>query len=205
MKTKLIILLGMFLLLTSFVGAKAAYVFKQSEDVTLCMDVFNSNNSEATASTTCNLTLKSPNMEIAVNDQGMTFDSPGLFCYDVSGTDLGILGDYPSTIRCGDGVDYAFTTFVIEVTPTGDVRGFGIFIVLILCSLTTFILATSLRIEWLGFLGGLLFLITGVYSMIYGIGDLADLYTRTIAIVSMGLGVVFMTAAAWAFTHTEED
>jgi hypothetical protein len=51
----------------------------------------------------------------------------------------------------------------------------------------------------IGFISGISFIITGVYSMIYGIADLADLYTRAIAIVCLGLGFIIMFMSAYSF------
>lgn len=106
-----------------------------------------------------------------------------------------VFGDKDGTI--------ATETFCFEVTPTWDDRGFSLFLILIIFSLGLFVLAYVIDMDWLIFLSGILWVITGVYSMIYGVGDLADLYTRTIAGVSWAIGIVLVVAAIFNISKSE--
>lgn len=81
-----------------------------------------------------------------------------------------------------------------EITPGGNIF---LFMILALLSLLLLILAFVAENEWLGFLAGTLFIITGVYAMIYGVASLSSLYTRAIAFTFIGLGIIFEVAAGY--------
>lgn len=66
--------------------------------------------------------------------------------------------------------------------------GFGILILLF---------AFLMENEWLGFIAGALFIVAGVYIMIYGLLGLASIYTRAISFTLIGLGLLFEIAAGY--------
>ena len=60
-------------------------------------------------------------------------------------------------------------------------------------------LALYMGYHAVGFMAGLLFSVAGMYFMIYGIGNLSDLYTRSIAgvIIAFGGFVTIMAGIEW--------
>ena len=87
-----------------------------------------------------------------------------------------------------------------EVTPAGftsalDSANYKLFILLILISVGLFLLAYLLDSDWMIFLSGILWILTGMYGMIYGIGNLANLYTQGVSGILIAVGLVFIIAS----------
>lgn len=85
-------------------------------------------------------------------------------------------------------------TYDFDVTPMGKL---GILIFLAAFAFAFAGLGIGLKIPPLGFIGGVLFILSGMYVMIYGLCDVANLYTRGIAISLLSLGAVFMIASGY--------
>ena len=69
------------------------------------------------------------------------------------------------------------------------------------------VLGFYLNLVSLGFIGSIMFLLSGIYTMIYGLNDIMNLYTRGIAIALIGLGFIFMyfSAYEWTMGDSNED
>lgn len=72
-----------------------------------------------------------------------------------------------------------------------------IFLALSVLGLLLLIIAIWSENEWLGFISGVCFMLAGLYSMIYGLNNIADLYTRGLAFVFIGLGLLFEIVAGY--------
>ena len=117
------------------------------------------------------------------------------FNYNFCDTDL--LGKYLVT-TCGDKDGfYQCAIYDFIITPTGEdrVNSLGIFLILVLFSLIILVLGTIMKNGYVGFISGALFIMSGAYSMMYGIGNLADMWTRSIAFVLIGLGLMLIISA----------
>lgn len=117
------------------------------------------------------------------------------------------LGVYRNQITCFNGTDYGYDTIWIKVTPTGDSRGFSLPLILALGAFLLLGLALLYNNAWFGIIAGFMFGVCGVYLLIYGINDIADLYTRTLGWVGIGIGVIFIIVGAYetAIDGGEED
>lgn len=199
MKKTLLIMLGILVLFLPIVAAaEPDYTFKFGENayfIASC-DVNGVPCDPSTAS--CNMTLREPNGTYIVNYQPMTVNYGGDINYTVDNNLLTVIGElYNGKINCVQGSENKTATFTAMITPTGQNRTSSLFLILGLASLITLGLGMWLENEYVGFISGALFIVTGVYSMIYGIGNLADLYTRAIAFSSIGLGFIFEIAAGY--------
>lgn len=178
------------------------FVFKNNEPINLKRVCIN-NGTWCSSSAICNITIQYPNATLLVDNKEMT-NQLSFHSYSIYPTANGI---YFAAMICYDGADTGSDTFYFKVTPTGDEQGFGLFIVLIISSavlLFVSYLFSNDASNYLAFLSGVFFMIAGIYSMIYGINDVANLYTRTVAIISIGLGFIFMFASAYEFTKAED-
>jgi len=121
MRYKLLTLLCLIVLTVGLVNAvEESYIFKNGDDANLTIAVFNSDNSKADATVNCFLSIDKPlSRGQVLSDQQMTYTSTGFFNYTIPSTSLITNGDYPTTMRCDNGVSYGFTTFNILVTPNG--------------------------------------------------------------------------------------
>jgi hypothetical protein len=106
-------------------------------------------------------------------------------------------GDYRCAMYCTDGTSSGSEIFYIQVNPTGDNRGIALFLVLALASAIVLVFGILFENEYIGFIAGALFIVTGVYVMIFGLSNLANMYTQAIAYVCIGLGFLFGIAAGY--------
>jgi len=193
MKNKIYLILIFSIALISLTSASSLGVFKQNDCVSLYQLCANC--------TYVNISSVSyPNSTVLNINTIMTKSNVD---YNYTFCETSIIGDYNYKV-CGD-KDGIFQCESISfiITPTGDNRGFGIFLVLVFASMILFTAAYLLDFEWGIFLSGILFILSGIYSMIYGIADLADLYTRGIAVILIGIGFVFIVASLFNISKGE--
>lgn len=153
----------------------------------------------------CNLTTSYPNSTILVDNKFMTNLNNGYFNYALAGSQNSPTGLYTARATCTDGIYSATTTFTYEVTPTGDDREntFTLFLILLIVSALIFVGGYFLDSDWMIFFGGILWILTGMYGMIYGIGSLANLYTRAISGIFIAMGLVFILASIFNISQSE--
>lgn len=87
------------------------------------------------------------------------------------------------------------------ITPSGTIQNSvlnnPVFIILGLLSLLFLGLGVGFKIASLGFIGSILLILSGIYTMIYGFNNITNLYTRGVAIALIGLGIIFMFISAY--------
>ncbi len=192
----IILMIGMLLMIAP-VMATPDYTFKVGEDAKLIAscDIDGMPCDPATAA--CNLTIRDPDKNYIVNFQPMTIIFGGDINYTIPTNQITTIGDYPGKIYCMDNGQNKTATFIMAMTPTGKDTGFSLFLILAISSIAILALGIFSQNEYVGFLAGTLFLTTGLYAIAYGISNFADLYTRAIGFVSLGLGLIFMIAAGY--------
>jgi len=199
MKFKLLII-GIFLLLiTPVILAEPDYFFKFGEDANFVASCDVNGVPCDPALAACNLTIRYPNGTYLVDFQPMTIRTNGDVNYTISSNNLIEVGkEYLGKVNCIQSGENKTATFVMMITPTGDNQNVPtVFLILGIASIITLTFGMWLENEYIGFVSGALFIITGIYSMIYGIGNLTDLYTRTIGFSCIGLGFIFEMAAGY--------
>jgi len=184
---KYIFLLSVVFLMSVVGAASNLGTFKQDECVNLYQLCDNCTYVNLTS-----IKYPSPNYSIQKYDVAMTKEGVD---YTYAFCSTSILGKYTYSV-CGD-KDNVFSCENIEfdITTTGGDMGFTLFLVLLIAAAILFILAYVVDLDFMTFFSGILFLLSGVYSMIYGVGNLADLYTRGIAGVCLGIGLVLILAS----------
>jgi len=149
----------------------------------------------------CNITISDPNLNTIVLNSPMTRNDT-MYNYTFVSTD--ILGDYSYSTYCSNVTLSGYQAETLRVTTTGREPNVMITILLLLCSLGLFLLALYLKNHAIGFISGILFLMSGMYLMIYGFGDLADLYTRAIAYVIIAFGSFITLLAGYEWLEEME-
>lgn len=95
------------------------------------------------------------------------------------------------------------------INPTGrtsnSVFNNPIILILGLVGLILIIFGTVKGIPWFGFIGSVMFLMIGVYVMIYGFDNYTDMYTQSAAIVFLGIGLMFMFSSAYEWLDGGEN
>lgn len=184
-KVILILFVGMFLLsMVSADSIEPKYIGKQFEDVniveTCVVDGF-----PCPSDFLCNITIANPDLDVIVLNSPMARNDT-IYNYTFTSTDL--LGDYNINVYCGNITLSGNEESCLKITTTGRKPNVMITVLLLLCSLGLFVLALYMHNHAIGFISGMLFLISGVYLMVTGLGDLADMYTRSIAYVIIAFG-----------------
>ena len=199
---KLIICLMMGIVLLTFVNAgDSDYIGKQWEHISI-IETCSDDGFQCDATYTCNITVVDPDHDVIVLNQAMTRNDT---IYNYTLTDTEELGIYKIKTYCGN-VTFSGENLdgTLDITTTGRTSQFKINLFLVLGGLLLFGLAVYLRSHALGLLSGFLFLIAGVYFMIYGLGDMSDLYTRSIAGIIIALGAVVTISAGYEWLKEVE-
>jgi len=108
-------------------------------------------------------------------------------------------------------VDGIITVFAYdyEVTPTGKIQSSilenPVLLILGIIGLCLIIFGATKGIPWFGFIGSIMFLLVGIYTMIYGFNNTTDLYTRGVALVFIGVGIIFMFLSAYEWWESAEE
>ena len=128
------------------------------------------------------------------------------FFVDAPSSNFTKLGDYCYLIECGTplsdqgsasaqvcGIERCF-----QVTTAGQNLNTNalFFMILILCSSSLLIFSFIFRNYIFSFVSGLLFMVAGVYSMIYGFTIFLSNYTRMISFIIIGIGVMITIASS---------
>lgn len=90
-----------------------------------------------------------------------------------------------------------------NITTTGKGDGNVLPLFLLLGAIIIFITASFIKNEYIGLLAGFLFIVSGIYMMIYGLGIFADMYTRAIAFISLGIGLMVSFIAVVEMFYTD--
>lgn len=208
-KLKLISIMIALVLVLPIISAEASFIFKQNEQVDLKIPVYDEDNNRADATITCVITIRSPTSTLIIDNQNMTFNSGGIYNYTMDSSDVSALGEYPCSISCEGGTVYGFSTFSFEITSTGGVQSSvldnSLLIVFLILGFALVIFGAVMGVAWFGFIGSVMFLMGGVYTMIYGLNSVADMYTRAVAIVILGLGFIFMFLSAYEWLNGGEE
>jgi hypothetical protein len=144
------------------------------------------------AATICKLTVYDPENLVILNNQEMTY-SVSYFNYTLPNGNYS-LGSYKCDMMCTYSGISGSQSFYLEIETGGNIY---LFIILSIFSVIILVLGFTMKNQTIGFISGTAFILTGLYSFIFGIGNLANLYTDGIAIISLGMGLFFMISAAY--------
>jgi len=150
---------------------------------------------------TCNCTwnnittiMFSDKTYVTINE-AMTADGT-YFNYTFCNTTL--IGDYiVNGVGDKDGATTPFN-YWFEVTTTGNNNNNTIPLFLALGGFIILVFAFVLRNNYLGFMAGILFIIFGIYIIVYGLGFVSDFYTQAIGYVTIGMGLFIFLASSYS-------
>jgi len=195
------------LLVSIFLIASAdAELYKQFEDIkfveVIRVDGYPSD------SILANITVKDPDSILLVGYDPMTYNSLNkTFNYTLTAGKVQKTGTYSKCITASSAGLNQTSCFDFEVTPSGAEQNsilenpFPIFFIGI--GLILLIFGIYKGNPWMGFISSVIFIMGGIYTFIYGLNNEQTLYTQSISIVVLGIGLVFMFLSAYEFLAEE--
>jgi len=203
-KQIIFLITGILLLIPLVLAETETYQVNQNVDLRFICTL---NNEIPSAATEYNITINYPNGSSFINNKQTTALGNGVFNYSTYFKETGL---YKVQMFCWDGT-YSFSDEgYYDITPTGKIQtsisNNPILIILGLIGIGLIVFGVIKGLSWLGFIGSVMFILLGVYTMIYGFNNTIDLYTRGTALVFIGIGIIFMFASAydWAFGGNDE-
>ena len=181
--------------ITSVSAIEASYIYQVNTGEIEVKNPCYLNGAFCSAGATCRITIYDPTNTIIVNNQLMDYHTSYWNYTLPPQNDSYMIGFYKSDMSCTDTGNSGSETFWFEVKTGGNM---GLFLIMALASFVLLFTAIVMTNEYLGFATGALFILTGLFSIIYGVGDLANMYTNSIGYVSLGLGLFFLFAAAYS-------
>lgn len=196
------VFLMVILSLSSVSSLDKDYIGKQYTSVNL-IETCSANGFPCDSTYSCRITIADPDHRVLVMNQSMTRNQT---IYNYSFTDTSVLGTYITEVFCGNGTFSGVDPEgVIKITTTGRIGGLKTALFLFFTSLGVFLLGVLLRNFALGFLSGILFLVTGIYMMVYGLEDVANLYTQSMSLISIAFGGIVTIAAGIEWLEAIEE
>jgi len=205
MKNKILLLL--VLLTLFFISLAGAEIHKQWEPADLRLSI--SNNGTVTG-VSANITVRDPDKVVLVSFKPMS-NTAGTtdWNYTVPASSIQKNGQYEYTVCSYSPVENRCDTFFFNVTPSGieqtSILQNPILLLLGILGLLIVALGIYQGNPWFGFVGSIMFLLCGIYTMVYGFNNQQNFYTQGVAMVFLGLGFVFMFISAFEFIWSNND
>lgn len=141
-----------------------------------------------------------PNSTLALGQVQMIKDGNS---YSYNFCNTSVLGRYIVSGFGDPGGSVETWAYDFEVTTTGQKNGNTIPLFLAIGGFIIFLVAVLTRNLYIGFISGAVFIVLGVYMMIFGLGWTSDFYTQALSYVALGFGLlIFLSAAYEAITDS---
>lgn len=194
MKRGVYIILFLFVIvMSSPVIADAPLIFQSNQPYNVKIPCVN-NGTYCSNSAVCNLTVIYQDGSTIIQN-GIMNNQGTYFNYTVN-VNLSQLGDYRGTMNCIDNGLGGIKTFSYSLTSTGDNSNWSFWLILAFFSLILVIIAMYSGNEYMMFIASGAILVTGIYSMIYGIMSIANVYTQSIALIIIAIGIFFLVISS---------
>lgn len=197
--------MGLLLLAPLIVFGEDAYNFKQNSQADLKISCFDDAGVICSSATTCHITVIKPDSTVLVNNGTMTRSST-YYNYSLDASQTSTLGKYQAVVYCS-GETNAYNQFDYLITLDGidSKSNNNLLLFLIIGGILFLVLGFVFETKLFGILSGALFVTAGIYMMIYGAYNLSNLYTRTLAFISIGLGFILWTATAMDYIEDTKE
>lgn len=200
-KTLTSIILSIFLISLASASFTSLGTFKAGEDIRLiqlCDDcTFNNITS-----------ILHPNSTVILSDIEMS-KSGTEFYYLLNASYVGDSGTYKVNGFGDEGATNVIWAYDFEITPSGIVTPSilegGLFLVLILLAFAFLGLGIFLSEPLFVFSSGVLFTLSGIYGMVYGLYDIANMYTRGLSMILILIGIFIILITAWKSLTEERE
>jgi hypothetical protein len=153
----------------------------------------------------CNIsTIVDPDHNTIVHDVVRTATGTS-FIYVLPGSNTSKLGTYTVTGYCGDGINKISFNYKFPVTTTGRDNSISLWIMMVLLAfgIILFIIAFAVDNIYIAFLSSVIWVVAGILIYVYGFGNLSDMYTRAISMVTLAIGLIIFFASS--FHHDDGE
>lgn len=203
--TKVLLALLVSFALISSIASASDFVYKQNTFLDMKVPCVN-DGAACSNLANCSLTIQNPDGSQLVKDVLMT-NQGSFHNYTLGSSQTSVLGTYQAQVFCVDSGMNGWQSFSYDITTTGTAYS-SIFqnpliLSLIGLSIIIFIIAIVLRNLYLSFISGGAFLLTGIYVLINGLGQVSDLYTRGLGMIALGMGIYLSVGSAYDLVEHE--
>ena len=197
-KMNLFFIIFALMLIMPMVSAETSYTFKQNDAVTIGVPCSDAINNPCTFEVNCTLDMQYDNAMTRIIANAPMEVADGWANYSISQGTLSLIGIGSGNARCTDGNNSGFSTFDWEVTPSGFINTSWIYIIFLVVLSGIIILGFSISEAWFVVLGGMGFIMLGLYSINYGIVGFKDMFmTWTISLFEIGVGTILALGSAF--------
>jgi len=179
-------------------------IYQVNKDVDLRFTC--TSNGEIPTGAAFNISVNYPNGSAFIDNKQASEVGNAIFNYT---TYFKETGTYRVEMVCIDGTNKYLSSGYYEITPTGirqtSILDNPILLILGLLGIAIVIFAIATGNPFMGFIGSVLFILLGVYTMIYGFNNVTDMYTRGVAMTFIGIGIFIMFASAYDWVFGGED
>jgi hypothetical protein len=142
----------------------------------------------------CNISVLYPNKTFLIENQKLTNIGNGM--PNITIPAIYDLDSYFSTVTCTQDGRSQIEEVYLVVTSNGKGQN-NLPIYISIGAIIFFILGLIFKNELIGFFSGILFLGSGMYFLIYGLGIISDLYTSILGVVGVGMGLIVSILSAF--------
>lgn len=188
---KIILSLFVLVLLFPLVSSASFGPVKQGTEVDLKIPLLDENLSFLDSSTTTQLTIKTPDQSILVQNASMSYNE-NFFNYTLTQGQTVDLGEYPGELHFQNGNAKGFVSFTMLITPSGTDDNSIAQVILI--GGVTFAAASLILIgfrrkeAYVTILGSFILVILGLYILLNGVGNYRNELTEWTSIISIFVG-----------------
>ena len=143
------------------------------------------NGSYCSSTTECNYTIFNPSQSLLVDNQ-LAQNQVSRYNITIFPSEIGI---YKVDMLCNDNGLTGTDTYYFEATPSGFNESIGFWIIMICVSAGLIIFGFVIKEGWLVIFGGMLLMITGLYSINEGIAGVRNMFTTwATGVILIGVG-----------------
>jgi hypothetical protein len=142
------------------------------------------------------ISVNYPNSSVALGTVAMNPSGNNSYVYTFCNTT--VLGRYIVNGYGDPSGTVEVWAYDFNITTTGNDMPYSIPLFMGLGAFILLIFAFAMKNNYIGFISGTLFLVLGIYMMIFGLGIISDFYTQTLSYISLGIGLLLILASSYS-------
>lgn len=203
-------LIGLLLVISPMASAldakDADFTVKQYAGIDIKKPCLTNASTWCSTAAQCNITVVyvDGNGIILYNNTEMTGQG-SYFNLTLKPHDTDYTGWYMGQMVCSDGALQGDEQFYWQVTPTGAESNTSMFLIIGAVLIVVVLLGYLLSNLYIVAIGGMAATILGIYSMVQGFAGVQNDYTRMIAVIAIGIGLILFLSSAYSLVNSYGD